>query len=290
VLPFLTPPEEEQPNVPFPKLDTVQDLISFHEDPQAEPATVPVPDSRTLTQADFELTDSDKGTDDPNVSTFSYASYKTETEKSVTFDFSNYLDDHIVHNYESAGVEESKEEHPNGESPPEMMKAPFDNVPKPSPTKTKIVPNEDGSKFVFKRDSDGSTFTATKEDEPPELKATPPPTMDPEQPTQLFDYTQYLDSEFPAFSEDNDEPKFYEKPALTVDTTEEDTTGWTVTKKHKSKKPKQPMSGICSYLSPKSYVKAAMSSSSGSTPTSQSDQQSVPPAHGEQDFHQAGYD
>jgi hypothetical protein len=39
-----------------------------------------VPDSRTLTQADFELTESDKGTDDPNTSTFSYASYKAETE------------------------------------------------------------------------------------------------------------------------------------------------------------------------------------------------------------------
>jgi hypothetical protein len=165
-----------------------------------------------------------------------------------------------------------------------MMKPPFDHVPKPSPTKTKIVPNEDGSKFVFKQDSDNTT---NDHDEPPELEAIPPPPME-EPTTQVFDYTQYLDSDFPTFSEDNEEPKFYEKPALTVNTAEENATGWTpVATKRKSKKPKQSVSGICSFLSPKSYVEAALSSSSGSTPTSQSDQQNP---RGEQDFHQAGSD
>jgi hypothetical protein len=277
-------PEEEEPKPLLPKLDTVQDLMSFHQDPQAELATVPVPDSRTLTQADFELTESDKGTDDPNTSTFSYTSYKAETEQPVTFDFSNYLDDYIVHDDEFAGVEESKEEVLGDGSPQEMMKPPFDHVPKPSPTKTKIVPNEDGSKFVFKQDSDNTTI---EHDEPPELEAIPPPPEE-EPTTQVFDYTQYLDSDFPTFSEDNEEPKFYEKPALTVNTAEENTTGWTpVATKRKSKKPKQSVSGICSFLSPKSYVEAALSSSSGSAPTSQSDQQNP---RGEQDFHQAGSD
>jgi hypothetical protein len=186
-------------------------------------------------------------------------------------------------------VEESKEEPSDDEPLQEMMKAPFDNVPKPSPTKTKIVPNEDGSKFVFKRDSSDSTYPVTGQDEPPELEAIPPPPME-EPSAQVFDYTQYLDSEFPSLSEDDGEPKFYEKPALTVNTTEDNTTGWTIAKKRKSKKPKQPMNGICSFLSPKSYVNAALSSSSGSTPTSQSDQQSPSRTPGEQDFHQAGSD
>jgi len=285
-------------------LETVEDLISFHDDPQAK--VIPdVSDSRTLTKEIFE---------------------DIESEEEEKFDFSKALAEN--HNPDTSGkdnheketgVEESKDEHTT--TPPQakefpvfgMMKAPYDFIQKPSPTLSRIQPNDDGTKFVF-----------TKEDDDlPELE-----------PTTLFsshDYEQYLDTDkvdhldvdyehyiddpeatLTYTSEDADEPKFYKKPSIEKGVSE--TNGkpsinegtdsnegeWQLAQRKKKRIPKN--GAFCSFLSPKSYAQAAMtSSSSGSSPSSKSSspssKSSLSPQSksditsiGKKDFQEAGSD
>jgi hypothetical protein len=82
------------------------------------------------------------------------------------------------------------------------------------------------------------------------------------------------------------EPKFYEKPSIQVNTEETTDEEWKVATKRKSKKKKPPKTGFCNFLSPKSYAEAAMpSSSSGSSPSSKLDQHTPP---SEKAFWEAG--
>lgn len=267
-------PEEEEPT-PLPPLDTVQDLLSFHADPEANKSIPERHESRTLSQADFELTDDIDNATGPNQGTIDYSTLVGSPNK---FDYSQFLveADAALH-----GIEESKEE----SSPDEMMKPPFDHVKKPTPTKTRIVPNEENSKFVFtKNDS---------ECEIPPLEAIPPPSQEQESPhpgvftsiveppenAGFFDYTKYLDD--PMVPPPH-EATFSEKPVIQTNMEENTNEEWTVATRRKPKRKQTPTSNICSFLSPKSYAEAAISSSSsGSSPSSKSDQQ---------DFQQAGSD
>jgi len=288
-------------------LETVEDLISFHDDPQAK--VIPnVSDSRTLTKDIFE---------------------DIESEEEEEFDFSKALaETHIPDtsgkdDYEKeTGVEESKDEHTT--TPPQvtefpvfgMMKAPYDFIQKPSPTLLRIQPNDDGTKFVF-----------TKEDvNLPELE---PTTLFPALPKH--NYEQYLDTEevdhlnvnygqyiddpeatLTYTTEDANEPKFYKKPSVekgdsesnekpSINTVTNSNEGeWQLAQRKKKRTPKNV--AFCNFLSPKSYAQAAMtSSSSGSSPSSKSSSPSSKSSSsplsksdttsiGKKDFQEAGSD
>ena len=270
-------------------LETVEDLISFHDDPQAD-VTTKVLDNRTLTKEDFE---------------------DIESEEEEEFDFSKALAETHITDPSSEddpeklmGVEESKSEHTT--TPPQetkspvfgMMKAPYDFIQKPSPTLSRIQPNDDGTKFVFTKEDDDlpelepqTLFTEPLEHDYAQYLVTE------DDDRVNIQYNEYIDDPEvtpPCIVEDTNEPKFYKKPSVETNTTNTVDGEWQVAQGKKKKTKKGPTT-FCNFLSPKSYAQAAMSSSSsGSSPSSKSStsplSKSDTPSTSKKDFQEAGSD
>jgi hypothetical protein len=82
-----SPKEQETKFVP-PLLETKEDLIKFHEDPQVDKPIPPKPDLRTLVEADFERLDDSEESTESNTEVLDYSNH---TETPAKFDFSQYL-------------------------------------------------------------------------------------------------------------------------------------------------------------------------------------------------------
>lgn len=249
----------EEPSVEpeeLPALETREDLIKFHEDPEASKQIPPRPDMRTLTKDDFEVEETADTPSEPNTQVFDYSAYASPEPN---FDFNHYMRYEYQEDQPTVGVEESKDEPPPSlEMNFGMMKSPFDFVQKPSPTVSRIVPNADGSRFVFFKENEHVPQVETIRPSTPNLEA-----LTIAQDTGLIP-PNYMDDPTPFIS---DEAKFYKKPPTQ---TEPDSDAWTLASRRKPKKKNAPKSGICSLLSPKSYADVASSSSCSSNNTTPS--------------------
>jgi hypothetical protein len=258
----------EEPSVEpeeLPPLETREDLIKFHEDPESSKQIPLRPDIRTLSKDDFEV---EQTADTPGYSSTQVFDYSAYASPEPNFDFNQYLRDEYQEDQPTVGIEESKDEpSPSLEMNFGMMKSPFDFVQKPSPTTSRIVPNADGSGFVFYKEND----------EIPKLETIRSPTPNPETLTIAQDTglvpPNYMDDPTPFVS---DEPKFYEKPPTQ---TELDDDAWKLASRRKPKKKNPPKPTFCSLLSPRSYADVASSSSSSSKNTTPSPQRDTSQAN-----------
>jgi hypothetical protein len=286
-------PEPQSNEIPTSvRLETKEDLIKFHEDPEAEATEFPRVQTPTIEESTFE----DIEESIPTTNYFDLSRYvihrndePLDLTKHLLEEEPLVIDDALLDEVSAKlSVEESKDYEQPYQGLQGMMKSPFQFVTKPPPTVSKIILNEDKTKHIFIKDTD----------ELPRLEAIPPTTHDsditdeyttdegPETATEPFDFSKYIDH--PEYIDDpnpfiddpsipSDEPKFYEKPSVDTDLEENDDSIWKVATKRKRKKKVS--------LSTKPAVP---SPSSNSSPSSQSDSSSV--VHPKKDFRYAGSD
>jgi hypothetical protein len=276
-------PEPESTETPTTvRLYTKEDLIQFHEDPQAEATEFPRPGTPSVPPIDantFEDIEETVSPSDP----FDLSQYAIHRDDEP-FDFTKHIlteeslviDDALLDQVDKQlSVEETKDYEEPYEGYQGMMKSPYQFVHKPPPTTSKIVLNEDKTKHIFVKG----------DDKLPRLEPIPPAISDdtPEIISQPFDFSQYIDH--PEYIDDPDpffadptvppdEPKFYEKPTVETDLEDDDITWELTTSKRKRKKKKS------KGMSP--------SPSSDSSPSSQSETSST--ANPKKDFRYAGSD
>ena len=282
---FLMPRDqpEPEPSKSTVRLETKEDLIKFHEDPQAEATHFPRVESPVLDESAFDTIEESL----PAPDSFDLSRYvilqeheTVDLTKHLLNDDNLVIDDTLLDDITGKlSVEESKDYEKPFQGLQAMMKPPFQHVLKPNPTVSKIIVNEDGTKHIFVPDTPKSRpldLTPTQDNEVRDTTQDIPPSS--------FDFSQYIDH--PEYIDDPnpfandipispDEPKFYEKPNDDLDELEDYDLSWMVakTKRKRTKKSFFSKSG--------SSFRSLRNSTS-----SQSDSSSV--AHPKKDFRYAG--
>lgn len=269
----LDPIPDPAPNdIPITRLETKDDLIQFHSDPEVEVSHFPRVETPPIAANVFE--DIQENTPS-NLDLTRYVllndTVPVDLTQHILQDESFVIDETLLDDVQDKlSVEESKSYEEPYQGYRGTMKPPFNSVPKPIPTISKIVLNEDKTKHIFIRE----------DDDLPGLERVPPSVSN-NTPTTPFDFSKYIDHrdyiddpnpflDDPSISPD--EPKFYQKPDDPLDS-DIDTSWIVATTKRKRKK--------------KSFLEAL-----GVTPSpsmsSQSDSSST--ANPKKDFRYAGSD
>jgi hypothetical protein len=283
-------PEPESTETPTTvRLHTKEDLIQFHEDPQAEanefprPKTPPIPNIDPSTFEDIEESSPTTRQFDLSACAIEQTNEPLDLTKYLLTDDTLDLDEEVLNQTidfqwsmnELCGIEESKDYEKPYEGYQGMMKSPYQFVHKPPPTTSKIVLNEDKTKHIFVK---GDNKLPPLEPIPPAISDdTPEIVSQPFDISQYIDHPEYIDDPNPFFPDPTippDEPKFYEKPTVETEFENDDTIWELTTSKRKRKKKKS-----------KGTSPSVLSDSS---PSSQSETSST--ANPKKDFRYAGSD